>query len=125
MKTTLFVIVLSVFATARTARAESIQELAEQGVKIIEHIASDAEASKSDCDKLGTALAAHMDDDAAVMKKIKDAESKLTKEQKDANRKEMEKKYGDRMKAAMGKLGPLKTCKANAKVKAYGEKVMK
>lgn len=108
-----------------TARAENMDELAEKAVKIFERIADDGEASKGDCDKFGTALASHMDDDAAAMKKIKDAEAKQSKDEKAKTRKDMEKKYGDRMKAAEKKLGALKTCKTNAKVKAYGEKVMK
>jgi hypothetical protein len=121
----LFAMALFLVAGARTARAESMDDLAEKAVKVIERIGSDGDASKGDCEKLGTALASHMDDDATVMKAIKDAEAKLTKEQKAENRKKMEAKYGERMKAAKKKLESLKTCKTNAKVKAYGEKVMK
>lgn len=124
-KINLFVMAVLLVAGARAARAETIDELAEKGVKVMERIGSDGEASKGDCDKFGTALASHMDEDATVMKAIKDAESKMTKEQKAENRKKMEEKYGERMKAAKKKLETLKTCKTNAKVKAYGEKVMK
>jgi primosomal protein N'' len=109
----------------RTTYADTVEEMGEKAVKIMERIASDGEASKGDCDKFGTALASHMDADAVTMKKIKDADAKQTKEQREANRKLMEKKYGERMKAAMTKLQTLKACKDHAKVKAYGDKVMK
>lgn len=108
-----------------TAHAETPQELTEQGVKVIESIAADADAAKGDCDKLGSSLAKHQDADAVVMQKIKATEAKLSKDEKAKLKKEQEAKFGARMKAAQGKMGAVAKCKDNAKVKAYGEKVMK
>jgi len=110
---------------ARAVHAESTDELVEKGIKIFERVAGEADANKPDCDKIGSALALHMDDDAAVMGKLKDLDAKKTKDQKAADRKALEAKYGERMKAAKAKGAPLKACKGNAKVSAYMTKVMK
>jgi hypothetical protein len=118
------VTIVSGLVLARSAHADTIDELGEKVIKIIEYIASDVDANKPDCDKIGTALTAHMDDDAAVMAKVKADDAKKTKEQKAEDGKKMDAKYGDRMKAAMSKMGPLKSCKANAKVTAYQKKVL-
>jgi hypothetical protein len=98
-------------------------DLPEKLVKMVERMASDTDTNKPDCDKIATALHKHADEDAALMKAVKDADAKKTKEQKAAEKKELEAKYGERLKAAMTKMMPLKECKDNAKIKEYRTKV--
>ena len=94
------------------AKAHAAEDLPERIVKMIERMAADTDANKPDCDKIAAALNKHADDDA-----------KLIKEAKAAEKKDMEAKYGARMKAAFLKMAPLKECKTNEKIKAYRTKV--
>jgi hypothetical protein len=127
MKTACFAfaaVVASVLGTG-AARAAGNDDMVEKAVKNFERIADEADANKPDCEKIGAALAKHLDEDVAVMKQIKDADAKKTAKQRDEERDAAKAKYGARMQAAKAKAAPLKACKTNAKVKAYAEQVMR
>jgi hypothetical protein len=109
---------------ARGLYADTVDDLSEQLVKMMERIGQDVDTNKPDCDNIGTALAAHSDEDATLATKLKAEESKKTKEQKADDKKKYKEKYGDRLTAAKSKIAPIEACKTNAKVKAYKRKVM-
>jgi hypothetical protein len=117
-------LVVSLLATG-TARAAADDDLIDEVVKILERVGEEADANKPDCEKIGTALAKHQAEDAAVMKQAKDSDAKKTPKQREDDTKAAKAKFGERMKAAKAKAAPLKACKANAKVKAYAEQVMR
>jgi hypothetical protein len=117
-------LVVSLLATG-TARAAADGDLVDKVVKILERIGEETDANKPDCDKIGTALAKHQAEDAAVMKQAKDSDAKKTAKQREDDTKAAKAKFGERMKAAQAKAAPLKACKTNAKVKAYAEQVMR
>jgi hypothetical protein len=85
----------------------------EQAVKLFEEMATISDTNKADCDKMGEAIGTFMDKNAETFKKLKDLGKDETPEQKKA----MEEKYGERMKAAMGKMMPAQAkCKDNKKL---------
>jgi hypothetical protein len=114
--------VMSVFGASQ-AFAASDADLHESMVKMAERQAKDVSATAPDCDKMGDALLKHVDDDAALMKKVMDADKGKTKEQKTLAKNEFMKKYATRMKDAQQKMAPLKSCRDNAKMKEWKKKI--
>jgi hypothetical protein len=117
-------LVVSLLATG-AARAAADDDLVDKVVKIFERIGQETDANKPDCEKIGTALAKHQAEDAAVMKQAKDSDAKKTTKQREEDTKAAKAKFGERMTAAKAKAAPLKACRTNAKVKAYAEQVMR
>lgn len=109
---------------AARARAEGDGGLLEKYVLIMEHIGTDADANKPDCDKIGTALSRHQTQDAATMKQFKDNLARLTPSQRQAVKDLFKAKYAGRLKVSEAKAAPIKECKTNPKIKAYADAVM-
>jgi hypothetical protein len=107
------------------ARAEGDGGLLEKYVLLMERIGADADANKPDCDKIGTALSRHQAEDSATMKQFKDNLARLSPPQRKAVKDLFKDKYVKRLKASEAKAAPIKACKANPKIKAYADDVMR
>lgn len=94
-------------------------DTAERLVKMQERQAEAVAKNAPDCDKIGKALLATVDEDAALMKSVYAADAKKSKEQKRAEKAEFMTRYGKRLKAAQGKIAPLRACKGNAQVRSW------
>ena len=106
---------LCLTASASLASAPSIEDM----VKMTERQAAAVKKNAPDCDKIGSALLENVDADAAVMKEMVAADRSKTKEQRQAEQKDMVAKYGDRLKAAKKDMEPMRSCKDNANVKKW------
>jgi hypothetical protein len=95
----------------------------EDVVKMQERQGEAIKKNAPDCDKIGDALLANADADAATMKQLVAAEAGKTKEQKKTEQQEMVAKYGDRLKVAQKNFEPLRACKGNAKIKQWKDKL--
>lgn len=83
----------------------------EKAVKLMEEMANIVDSNKEDCDKMGAALTTFVDANADTIKGMKDMKSSKDEEKK------LEEKYGDRIKAATGKMmGGMMKCATNEKV---------
>lgn len=116
-------LLLALSSSAPALADAKFDELSEKVVTLFERIATEIDANKPDCDKIGTVLNKHVDEDAALMKQAHDLDKTMTKDEKDAAKKKMDAKYGARMKVAKEKGKPVRACKTNPKVKAYMTKV--
>ena len=84
-------------------------------LQLEEQIASIVDRDKADCDMMAADLNKFFDQNSARLKALKEEGSHMTEQQ----RKEWEKKYGQRSHAAMEKIqGGMQGCYKNAKVKA-------
>ena len=103
--------------------AFATSSLEEEIVTMTERQAAAVTAAAPDCEKVGQALLATVDDDLAVLKKAQEAGKVKTLEQKKAEKAEFTAKYGARMKEANAKFSAIKACKENATVKQWKAKV--
>ena len=94
-------------------------ELVEQFVKMVERIGREVHAMQPDCDKIATALMAHVDEDAAVVAKIRAIDEARPQDQREAERAKGPPGDAARLAAAMKLQAPLAACKANAKLAQY------
>jgi len=120
MKKLVLLAAFVVFASIASPRAMAAESnIAEQAVALFEKLANIIDADKADCDKMGNDVSRFADENAALLAAIRAHREKLTPEQK----KELEKKYGDRMRAAVQKMMPgIMACSKNDKVKVAFDK---
>lgn len=109
-------------AVAVAVPAFASTTLEEEIVTMTERQAVAVTAAAPDCEKIGQALLATVDDDLAVLQKAHEAGKTKTVEQKKAEKAEFLKRYGARMKEATGKLAVVKSCKDHATVKQWKAK---
>jgi hypothetical protein len=107
-----FALALAAVSAVPTARADSSVEIL--AVRFVEELAAVIEANKGDCDKMGGALTKFIDDHEGDIRRLREAEKKMTEEQKKA----LASKYAARLQAAAGRIlaGTL-ACEKNEKVK--------
>jgi hypothetical protein len=107
---------------AASARADD-GGLMERFVKLLERVADEADAHKPDCSKIGTALGRHLEEDAALIKDLRETNAKVPANQRKALEDFIKARYGKRIEAAHKKAAPYRACMTNAKVKKYAARV--
>lgn len=115
-KLTLLALLAAPSALAASGTPEQLLEMQERQAEAIAEYAPD-------CEKIGKALLARVHRDAALMKKMLAEDKAKTSEQKRTEKKQFAERFGNRLKAAMLKAAPLRSCKDNTTVRAWKAKL--
>ena len=108
---------------AAPARADGDGGLMEKFVKLLERVADEADANKPDCGKIGAALGKHLEEDAALIKDLKETISKVPPNQRKALEDFIKARYGKRIEAAHTKAAPYRACMTHPRVKKYADRI--
>jgi hypothetical protein len=97
-------------------------DLREAIVAMAERIGREVQGAKPDCDKIGAAVMAHVDDDLAVLRRFQAIDDARPQDQREAERVHPDPRGRARLEAALAAMAPLRACRTNATVRAYVER---
>jgi hypothetical protein len=116
--------ILSLFFVGIAAQGSArAADLKEQMVQVLERQAADVDDHRPDCDAILTALLRHVDDDAAVSRKLRAADRGKSPAQLKEEQSAFVAKYADRLHAATAKMGPLKACRTDPRLQQWKKKL--
>jgi hypothetical protein len=107
-------------AAPGAAASDSTTRLVEKVVRLLEHAAVVVQMNVSDCNAMGDKLEKLADDNADLLREMKDRNEKMS----DHERAQLQARYGARVQAALVKISPgLRKCGSNPKVRDAVRKV--